>query len=120
MRSLRLLMIVGGILGLGACGGGSSAPPPPPSYTLTADTLNPSSVTAGTTSTAEITVTPVNGYTGSITLSCTIAGGTPGPGCSLSSLCVDDQRSSASTSTLSSLHIERHRRGHVLHSGERT
>ena len=97
MSPLRLLLIVGGILGLGACGGGSSAPP---SYTLTAATLNPSSVTAGTTSTAEITVTPVNGYTGSITLSCTIAGGTPGPGCSLSPSALTISGSSASSSTL--------------------
>lgn len=58
---------------------------PPPSYSLSAGTANPTSVSAGGTSTASVTVTPANGYTGSVTLSCSIApvvSGADAPSCS--------------------------------------
>jgi phospholipase C len=72
------------LLELCACGG--SAPVvtvhPPASYTLSATALSPSSVTAGSAATSTITVTPVNGYTGSVSLSCSsITGETPAPTC---------------------------------------
>jgi len=92
MSPLRRMLVAVKILGLSAfgvvisaCGGGSSAPSVPPSYTLSASALSPSSVTAGNPSTSTITLTPVGGYTGSITLSCgTISGGSSVPSCSFS------------------------------------
>jgi phospholipase C len=71
-------------LSLTACGGGSSSPPPSPTYTLTAAALTPSSVTAGASSTSAITITPANGYTGSVTLSCGAITGNSAPSCSFS------------------------------------
>jgi hypothetical protein len=91
---LRLLFVSGAVLGLSllllslsACGGTVPAAPvgPAPSYTLTAAALNPGSVSAGNGSSSTITVTPANGYTGSVSLSCSsITGGTPAPSCSFS------------------------------------
>ncbi len=74
------------LLGLSGCGSGSAGGQGgPPSYTLAAAALNAGSVTAGNTSTSTITVTPANGYTGSVSLSCgSISGGTPAPTCSFS------------------------------------
>jgi len=72
------------MLGLSACGGSSSPPPPPPSYSLAATALNPASITAGNTSTSKVTVTPANGYTGSVTLSCASSTGTNALTCSFS------------------------------------
>ena len=47
---------------------------PPASYSLSADqTTTPASVNAGSSSTASVTVTPAGGYTGSVTLSCSIS-----------------------------------------------
>jgi len=89
------------LLGLSACSGGSSSPTQgPPSYTITAAALSPGSVTSGNTSTSTVTVTPANGYTGSVSLSCTIAGGIPGPTCSFSAPAVTISNTSAATSTL--------------------
>jgi hypothetical protein len=84
MSAFRLLYVSGALLlGLDGCGGGSGAAPP--SYTLTAAALNPGTVTAGSASTSLITVIPVNDYTGSISLSCSlVSGGVPGPSCFLS------------------------------------
>lgn len=82
---LQIILFLGGLLALGACGGGnSSATPPPltPSYTLSAAALSPSPVTVGGTATSTIIVTPVNGYMGSVSLSCSsVTGGTPPPTC---------------------------------------
>ena len=61
---------------------------PPPSYSLSAGTTNPSSVNAGSSSTASVSVTPANGYTGSVTLSCSISpvvSGADAPTCSFGS-----------------------------------
>jgi hypothetical protein len=61
---------------------------PPPSYSLSAGTANPASVNAGGSSTANVTVTPANGYTGSVTLSCSISpviSGADAPTCSFGS-----------------------------------
>jgi phospholipase C len=57
---------------------------PAPSYTITASALSPGSITAGSGSTSTITVTPANGYTGSVKLSCDAFGGIPTPVCTFS------------------------------------
>jgi hypothetical protein len=57
-----------------------------PGYSLSAGTANPISVNPGSSSTATVTVTPANGYTGSVTLSCTISPvitGATAPTCNL-------------------------------------
>ncbi len=111
LNPLRILFVSGAFLGIGAlmlgisaCGGGSSSSPAvviPPSYTLSAGTLNPSPVTAGSHSTSTITLTPANGYTGSVSLSCgAISGGTQAPICSFSPSSVTVSGVSAGTSTL--------------------
>jgi phospholipase C len=57
----------------------------PPGYLLAVSAVNPALVTAGHAAKATVTVTPVNGYTGSISLFCSmISGGMPVPGCSIS------------------------------------
>ncbi len=59
---------------------------PAASYSLSAGTANPTSVNAGSSSTAMVTVTPANGYAGSVTLSCSISpvvSGSGAPTCSL-------------------------------------
>lgn len=74
---------------------------PASGYSLSAGTANPTSLNAGSSSTATVTVTPANGYTGSITLSCSISpvvSGTSAPTCSLTNPV--SVASSAATSTL--------------------
>jgi len=77
----RSAFILGAVLlGLSACSSGSSSGSGSGSYTLAAGALNPTSVTAGSASRSTITVTPASGYTGAVTLSCSmITGGTPAP-----------------------------------------
>jgi phospholipase C len=74
------------LISLSACSGSSSNQTSPPSlgYMLAATALTPANVTAGNSATSEVTITPENGYTGSVSLSCSITGGTPAPSCSLS------------------------------------
>ena len=95
MNALRSVFVAGAslcisalTLGIGACGGGggsSPAPPPvPPSYTLTVSALSPTPVSAGNTATSAIEITPAHGYTGSVTLSCSMSGaGAHAPSCSI-------------------------------------
>jgi phospholipase C len=76
------LILLTAIAVLNGCGGGTSAvattptpapPLPPPSvasYSVSAASPNPSSLTAGGSSTSVLTVTPVDGYSGNVTLSC--------------------------------------------------
>jgi phospholipase C len=72
-----------------------------PSYALTAAALNPGSVTPGAASTSTITVTPANGYTGSVTLSCSsITGGTPAPTCSFNGSPITIAGTAPGTATL--------------------
>jgi len=76
-----------------------------PSYTLTASALSPASITAGSTSASAITVTPANGYTGSVNLSCSVTGvisvnGAPGPACTFSPSAVTLSGAAAGTSEL--------------------
>jgi phospholipase C len=109
MSRLRLVIASGAVsslvsllLGLSACGGSSSsAPGPTPSYALSSSALNPSSVSAGNSSSSSITVTPASGYTGSVTLSCgSIAGGSAAPSCSFSTNPVIITGTASGTSTL--------------------
>jgi phospholipase C len=86
-------------LGLSACGGGGSSGAP--GYTLTAAALNPSPVTSGNTSTSAIKVTSLNGYTGSVSLLCSITTtATPAPSCSLSTSSVTIGSGGSATATL--------------------
>jgi hypothetical protein len=58
---------------------------PPPGYSLSAGTASPTSVNPGSSSTATVTLTPANGYTGNVTLTCSIApvvSGQDAPTCS--------------------------------------
>ncbi len=71
------------------------------SYTLAASALNPGSTTPGNTSTAPITLTPVNGYTGSVNLSCSVSGaGIPVPSCAFSASPVTISGTTPGTSSL--------------------
>jgi len=87
---------------LSACGGNSSSVTAgaTPSYAMTAATLNPSSVTAGGASSSQVTITPANGYTGNVTLSCAAVAGNSTPSCSFSSNPVPITGGAAATSTL--------------------
>src|SRR5580692_12300915 len=100
MSAVRLVYVSSALLlSLGACGGGGGTPPP--SYTLTAAALNPATVTAGNMSSSLITVTSVNGYFGSVSLSCSIvSGGTPSRSCALSASAVTVSGATPGTSTL--------------------
>jgi phospholipase C len=105
LKPHRVLLVVSAFLGLStlqlglsACGGGSSGIP---SYTLTAATLTPSSITSGNTSTSTIKVTSLDGYTGSVTLSCAITTtASPAPHCSLSTSTVTIVSGNSATATL--------------------
>ena len=90
------------LLGLSGCSSGTSGGQTgPPSYALTAAALSPGTVTAGSAATSTIMVTPANGYTGSVSLSCSsISGGTPPPSCSFSTYPVIISGASPSASTL--------------------
>jgi len=90
------------LLNLSGCGGNSSSVPVggTPSYALTAAALNPASVTAGGASSAAITITPANGYTGNVTLSCAAITGNAVPSCSFSPNPVPITGTAAASSTL--------------------
>ena len=94
-----LLFALGALTG---CGGGSPTVvvPPTPAYTLAAAALNPSTVAAGNSATSTVTVTPVNGYTGSVSLSCTVTGAAPLPTCSFKTSPVAISNSAAGMATL--------------------
>src|SRR5579859_3370465 len=88
-QALRVSLAAVTSLVVVSCGGGGNSTPikvPPPSsaYSLTAAALSPSAVIAPTSATSTITVTPANGYTGNVTLSCSSisGGGAPNPTCS--------------------------------------
>jgi phospholipase C len=86
------------LLGVGACGGGSSGQP---GYTLAATALNPGSINSGNTSTSIIKVSSINGYSGSVSLSCSVAAaGTSSLSCSLNMSMVTVSSGNSATSTL--------------------
>jgi Beta-propeller repeat len=56
-----------------------------PDFAISATALSPSSVSAGGSATSTITVSPLNGYSGTVNLTCSVAGsGAPLPACSVS------------------------------------
>jgi phospholipase C len=97
------LILASLLLGVAACstGGSSGGTGGKASYSLSASSLNPSTLTAGNSSTSTITLTPSNSYTGTVTLSCsTITGGSPAPTCSFNPSAVSVSSSGPATSTL--------------------
>lgn len=97
-----LLSAFAALLTFTACGGSSHSTPPVnnASYTLTAEALNPDSITAGSGSTSAITITPANGYSGSVTLSCAAITGNAPPACAFSTNPVVIAGTAAASSTL--------------------
>ena len=76
-------------------------PSPAPSYTASAATLNLGSLKAGESSSIVITITPANGYAGTVTLSCSIITNVSAtPTCSLTPNPVTVTAGAAATSTL--------------------
>jgi hypothetical protein len=74
-----------------------------PDYTLTVTTaVSPSSVHAGSGATAVMTITPLDGYSGTVTLSCSAITptSTPAPSCSFQPAAVTIVNSGVRTSTL--------------------
>jgi phospholipase C len=92
------------LLGLGGCdraGAPVGVVGPNASFMLAATALTPSPATAGGAATSTISVAPVNGYTGGVTLSCaSITGETPAPTCSFNPTTVVISNASAVPSTL--------------------
>jgi phospholipase C len=87
------------LLALAGCGsGGSSAP----GYTVTVAALG--TITAGNRASAKVSLTPQNGYTGTVSLACSVSGGgAPSPSCALSAPSVPvGPGAAASTLTVSS------------------
>lgn len=89
-------------LALTACGGGSSSnvKPQSGSYSLSASSLSPSSIAAGNSSSATITLTPANGYSGSVDLACDAISENSAPSCSFSPNPVAISGNGAATSML--------------------
>jgi hypothetical protein len=62
------------------------SPATAPDFTVSATALNPASVSAGSSATSTVTITPLNGYAGTVNLSCSVTGsGSPLPQCSIGS-----------------------------------
>ncbi len=88
------------MLGLSACGGGGPSGPPP-TYTLAVAALTPGTVTAGNTSASTVSLNSVNGYTGNVSLSCTITTtASPAPTCALSPTRIATSNGTPGTATL--------------------
>ena len=74
-----------------------------PGYSLSASVANPASIKTGGSSTATVTITPANGYVGTVSLSCSISPAVTGvnaPSCSFSQNPVPLTRGAALTTTL--------------------
>ena len=90
------------LLGLSGCSSKSSGGGGAPGYSLAATPLNPSTVTAGNEASSTISITPANGYAGTVTLSCSmVTGGTPAPTCLFSPNQVTISGAGQGVSTLS-------------------
>ncbi|HXY15895.1 MAG TPA: IPT/TIG domain-containing protein, partial [Terriglobales bacterium] len=71
-----------------------------PGFVLSASALSPGSVSAGGSATSTITVTPTNGFTGTVNLTCNVTGGgSPEPTCALSSSSVNGSGTSTLTAS---------------------
>ena len=70
-----------------------------PAYTLSDTTPNPSSVHAGSAATATVTATPISGYSGTVTFSCSAISPTvtPAPVCSFSPASITVTNAAASS-----------------------
>ena len=90
------------VFGLNSCGGGSSSSSTP-GYSLAVSALNPASITAGSTSTSTITLTPAGNYSGSVTLSCAAISGSSAPTCSFSPNPASIRGNGTSTLTVSTI-----------------
>src|SRR5215472_7815231 len=89
---------------LSGCSSSRSTAGSSESYSLSASALSSSTLAAGSAATSTITITPSNGYTGTVTLSCSVNGGTPEPTCSFSTsqLAISGAASVNATLTVSS------------------
>jgi len=75
-----------------------------PGFTMAATALSPASVSAGGTATSTITLTPTNGFTASVSLTCSsiTGGGTPAPTCAFSTVTNGSSTLTVSTTANSS------------------
>jgi phospholipase C len=87
------------LLALAGCGGGGSTAA---GYTVTVAALG--TITAGNRASAKVSLTPQNGYTGTVSLACSVSGGgSPPPSCALNAPSVPvGPGAAASTLTVSS------------------
>jgi len=104
-RALALFAAAALCLIVVACGGGNAGGHfvQTPTYSVTAPPLNPSSFKVGTggNSTATITISPANGYTGTVNLSCAVTPANANlPTCKFSSTSVAITSSASGNSTL--------------------
>jgi len=71
---LALSCVAASLIGLNACGGGSSSPavqqPASPDFEISAPSLSPATISAGSKAASTITITPENGFSASVTLAC--------------------------------------------------
>ena len=83
---------------LAGCSGGGGSGAPAPGYTLTM-TSSLGAITAGSSASTTVVLTPQNGYTGTVSLSCNVSGGgTPAPTCALNAPSVPVGSGAASSS----------------------
>ena len=88
------------VFGLTGCGGGNSSYIYP-GYTLAVSALSPAVITAGNTHTSTITLAPLGGYSGNVTLSCAVTPSADAPACSFSPNPVPVGGNGTSTLTIS-------------------
>jgi phospholipase C len=100
VRRSPLQLCVGALaLTVASCGGGGGSPVPAKGYALTV-TTGLGTITAGDSASATVQLTPQNGYTGTVSLSCNVSGGgTPLPTCALNASSVT-VGTAAATSTI--------------------
>jgi Pro-kumamolisin, activation domain len=83
-----------------------SLTPPTPGYSLSAGTASPTSVSPGSSASATVSVVPASGYTGTVTLSCSIAPVvSPAPTCSFGSTSPVTVTSTGGSATLTFIAI---------------
>jgi len=119
-----------GTYGGGICTSGSNNVPCPdafiaaytsaqvPDFSVTTTSFNPAAVPPGSSATAPITVTALNGYTNNVTLSCSVSGGgSPAPKCSLGSTMVNGGSGSTTlTVTTTGIHGALFRRPKIFYA----
>ncbi len=80
-----------------------------PGFTMAATALSPASVSPGGTATSTVTITATNGFTGSVSLSCSsiTGGGSPAPTCAFSTISNGTSTLTVSTTASSSSKLQR-------------